>query len=168
MLKSFFVLFCFVPVLAMAAVDISDCDVIGYQRGTLTEKDCVTDTYCNQTFEGFPDDLKVCLKGAKNQKECRDYIEEQNKKIEQNNLVYRCPMTDMWLAQKNKKKTHVVKDLVYTANGMPINQDLLANDTRYVYLFHAKTGFIGFVNQRKYSIVGAPEKYGLNMAIIDE
>ena len=167
MRKLLFVFMFFMPMLAIAAVDISDCNAIGHQRGTLTEKDCVTEAYCNQTFADFPDDLDICLKGAKNQKECRDYIEEQNKKIEKNNLVYRCPMTNERAIQKNKKKTHVVKDLVY-ANNMPISQDLLANDTRYAYIFHAKTGFIGFVNHRQYSIIGAPEEYGLNMAIVDE
>ena len=167
MRKLFFVLMCIMPTLGVAAVDVSDCEVIGFQRGTLTEKDCVTKEYCNKTFANFPDDLKICLKGAKTPEQCVEYAEKQNKRIEENNLVYKCPINDLRLKQKNQKKNHVVPDLVYT-NGRIIDQESLANDTKYVYLFHAKTGYIGFTNRRKYSIIGPAEEYGLNMAIIQE
>lgn len=163
----FFILMCFMPFLASAAVDVSDCEVIGYQKGTMTEKDCNTVESCNTDFARFPEDLKICLKHAKTKEQCQEYIAEQNARIEQENLVYRCPLTEFRLKQKAKTKDHHVRDLVY-ANGMSIDQDAIANDASHVYLFHGNTGLMGFVNMKKYSVIGPAEKYGLNMAIFDE
>ena len=167
MRKLFFVFVFLMPALAGAAVDVSDCEVIGYQKGTMTEKDCNTVESCNTDFAKFPEDLEICLKHAKTPEQCQEYIAEQNNKIEQENLVYRCPLTAWRIKQKSKVKDHHVKDLVYT-NGMPIDQTAIANDASHVYLFHGNTGLMGFVNMKKYSIIGPAEKYGLNMAIFEE
>lgn len=167
MRKIFFVLMCVMPTLTFAAVDVSDCTVIGHQRGTMVEDNCDTVETCHVDFADFPEDLAICLRRAKTKEQCRAYIAAQNAKIEQENLVYRCPMTAFRLEQKAKEKNHVVHDLVYN-NGTPMDQEAMANDTQYAYLFHGQSGLMGFVNKKRYSIIGPAEKYGLNMALFDE
>lgn len=167
MRKLLFCMICCVPMTVFGAVDVSDCEVIGHQKGNMTEKDCVTVASCNKDFAQFPQDLEVCLSGAKTPVECKSYISEQNANIEKNNLVYRCPVTDVRLKYKLKPKTHMLRDLVYN-DGRSMNQDEMAKDTQYVYLFHADVGIIGFIDRHRFSIIGAPEKYGLNMVIFDE
>ena len=49
-----------------------------------------------------------------------------------------------------------------------MDQKAMANDEQYVYLFHGTSGLAGFVNMKKYSVIGPAGKYGLNMAIFDE
>lgn len=165
--KFFIGLFLILPSFAFAAVDVSDCEVIGYQKGKMTEKDCNTVESCNIDFKDFPDDLKICLKRAKTAEDCRAYIAEQNAKIESNNLVYKCPVNAQRSEQKGKTKDHTNHDLVYR-NGTPMDMKVLANDTRYVYLFHEKSGLPGFLNMGRYSIIGPAEKYGMNMVAIEE
>jgi hypothetical protein len=167
MRKLFFVLFCFAPALGFAAVDVSDCEVIGHQKGGMTEKDCNTVESCNVDFARFPEDLQICLKHAKTPEQCKTYIAEQNAKIEQENLVYRCPLNAWLVKQRDKEKDHTVHNLVYT-NGFDIDQKALENDASHVYLFHGNAGLMGFVNKKKYSIIGPAGKYGLNMALVDE
>ena len=167
MRKLFVAFMCFLPRLAIAAVDISDCQVIGYQRGTMTINDCNTIETCNVDFADFPEDLALCLKRAKTPEQCNEYIKERNAQIEKENLVYKCPMTVSRLKQRGKTKDHTVHNLVYN-NGEAIDQEALANDNQYAYLFHGQSGLMGFVNKKRFSIIGAPEKYGLNMAIFDE
>ena len=167
MRKLFFILFCLMPMLGVAAVDVSDCEVIGHQKGGMTEKDCNTVESCNVDFARFPEDLQICLKHAKTPEQCKTYIAEQNAKIEQENLVYRCPLNAWRLKQRDKEKDHVVHALVYT-NGSDIDQKAIENDASHVYLFHGKTGIAGFVNMRKYSVIGPAGKYGMNMALVDE
>lgn len=167
MRRLFYVFALLMPVMSFATVDVSDCEVVGHQKGTMVEADCVTVASCSKDFARFPEDLTACLKKAKSSEECKQYIIEQNKKIEENNLVYRCPMNDLRLKQRLKTKTHLNHDLVNTY-GLPMNQVGMGSDSQYVYLFLAKEGIVGFVNQHKYSIIGPAEKYGLNMAIFEE
>lgn len=167
MRKLLFILLCFSPVSGFAAVDVSDCEVIGYQRGTMTEDNCNTVETCQVDFADFPEDLQICIRRAKTKEQCKQYIAAQNAKIEKENLVYRCPMTDLRLKQKRKVKDHTVHDLVYT-NGTPMDMAAMAQDNQYAYLFHGQTGLMGFVNKKRYSIIGPAEKYGLNMALVDE
>ena len=158
LLCSFFIF----PMMAFAEVSISDCVIVGYQKGTMTENDCNTVTTCNVDYAEYPEDLDRCLKHAKTPKECREYIAAQNAKIEKDNLVYRCPVNTERLEQKAKVKDHTNHDLVYL-NGKAMNLEELATDTRYVYIFHEKSGLPGFISLGKYSIIGPAEKYGLNM-----
>ena len=166
--RLFFVLLSFMPMMSFAeAFDISQCDVIGHQRGMITMKDCITVASCNETFAGFPQDLEVCIRNAKTQEQCKAYIKMQNQKIEEKNLVYRCPMTADLLKYKSKPKTHFTPELVYD-NGNAIDQEILGGDRRYAYLFHGTYGLTGIINRQKYGIIGLPEDQGLNMVLIED
>lgn len=165
----FVCLICFLPALSFAAVDVSDCEVIGYQQGKLVASDCVTVESCQQQFADFPQDLKVCLRRVKKTpEECAEYVQTQNDRIEKYNLIYKCPATVARLEQRAKPKDHTNEDLVYK-NGKPIDFDKLANDNKNVYLFHEKAGFTGFLHGGTYSVIGTPEKpYGWNMVAFEE
>ena len=167
MCKLFLAFFMILPSLAFAEVDVSNCEVIGYQQGKMTEKDCNTVESCNIDFKDFPDDLQNCLRHAKTPDECRAYIAEENAKIESDNLVYKCPMTADLAKHKQKTKDHTNHDLVYK-NGKSMDLDVLAADNEYAYLFHEQAWIPGFVNMGRYSIIGPAEKYGLNMVAIQE
>lgn len=165
--KLFLALFLILPGFAFAAVDVSNCEVIGFQRGKMTEKDCNTVESCNIDFKDFPEDLRKCLNHAKKIDECRAYIAEENAKIESENLVYKCPMNADFIKYKAKPKDHTNHDLVYK-NGAPMDLSILAADDEYAYLFHEQAWIPGFVNMGRYSIIGPAEKYGLNMIAIEE
>lgn len=163
----FAILICLMPALSFAAVDVSDCEVIGYQKGKMVEKDCVTIESCKSDFANFPEDLKTCLKYVKSPTECVEYIAAQNANMEKNNLVYKCPANKLRLEQRAKPKDHTNHDLVYN-NGKAMDLKALASDNRYVYLFHEKVGLPGFLSMGGYSIIGPAEKYGLNMVAFEE
>ena len=77
--KLFLALFMILPNFAFAAVDVSDCEVIGYQKSSVTEKNCATQEKCEQQFakhqikEIFDD----CIADIKTTEECAKYVAKQ-------------------------------------------------------------------------------------------
>lgn len=105
------------------------------------------------------------MKNVKTPEECAKWVAEENKKIESENLVYRCPATDYLLSQKVKEKTGKMHNLVDN-DGVALDQDAMVADTENVYLFHHGAGLAGFIGRGSYSIFG-PSEDGYNLAHIE-
>lgn len=112
-MKKLLTLILLLPSVSFANVDISNCVVIGHQVGTNTTKNCNTAEDCEmEKDDSYPRGYELCMKNVKTPEECAKWVAEENKKIESENLVYRCPATDYLLSQKVKEKTGKMHNLV--------------------------------------------------------
>lgn len=165
-MKKLLTLILLLPSVSFADLDISNCVVIGHQVGTNTTKNCNTAEDCEmEKDDSYPRGYELCMKNVKTPAECEQWVAEQNKKIESENLVYRCPATDYLLSQKVKEKTGKMHNLVDN-DGVALDQDAMVADTENVYLFRHGAGLAGFIGRGSYSIFG-PSEDGYNLAHIE-
>lgn len=165
-MKKLLTLILLVPSVSFADLDISNCVVIGHQVGTNTTKNCNTAEDCEmEKDDSYPRGYELCMKNVKTPEECAKWVAEENKKIESENLVYRCPATDYLLSQKVKEKTGKMHNLVDN-DGVTLDQDAMVADTENVYLFRHGAGLAGFIGHGSYSIFG-PSEDGYNLAHIE-
>ncbi|MBR6838765.1 MAG: hypothetical protein IKM94_04325 [Alphaproteobacteria bacterium] len=155
-----------IPGIAMAEVDISDCEVIGHERGIITEAICETVEKCNTDFADDPEDLERCLSRVKSPEDCAKDVAQRNEDIESKNLLYRCPATSTRIAQKDNEKISANHNLIYT-DGTDVDIDALIADKENVFLFQGGAGMAGFFNKGKFNIIGPKDKDGLFMAIFE-
>lgn len=161
-----FTLIAFLPIASFAAVDISNCIVIGHQAGSWTVKNCTTVEDCEkEKDDSYPRGYELCMKNVKTPAECEQWVAEQNKKIESENLVYRCPATEYLLTQKVKEKTSAMSNLVDN-DGVPLDQDAMIADTENVYIVRSGAGLAGFIDRGGYRIFG-PSEDNFNLAYIE-
>ncbi len=165
-MKKLLTLILLLPSVSFADLDISNCVVIGHQVGTNTTKNCNTAEDCEtEKDDSYPRGYELCMKNVKTPEECAKWVAEENKKIESENLVYRCPATDYLLSQKVKEKTGKMHNLVDN-DGVALDQDAMVADTENVYLFRHGAGLAGFIGRGSYSIFG-PSEDGYNLAHIE-
>ena len=152
------------PAISAAAVDVSDCTVIGHERGILTMENCTTADSCERHRPEFPEAYTQCMRSVQTPAECELFIEQQNKKIETENLVYRCPANAERLAKRAKEKTSYNSHLVDMEN-MPLDQDALIADTENVYLIRYSVPSMGILVKGEFKVLGPADSDGLNQAL---
>ena len=171
----FFALLFLLPTVAFSAVDVSDCEVIGYQQSPVSEKNCQTAEECQTDFaeHGNQDALNLCLKNVKTPEECAQFIAEQQELARQELLIYKCPITDERARQKMAEKTSGgAQNRAYYNDGTKMNPDELITDTENVYLFRGVgsgiSAAIGIISEKdkgkaNYRIIGPAddEHHGL-------
>jgi len=179
--KIFFVLLFLLPTVAFSAVDVSDCEVIGYQQSPVTEQNCATTEKCQAEFATHKNKsaLDLCLKNVKTPAECQQFIAEQQELARQELLIYKCPMTYERLQQKMGEKTSGgAQNRAYYNDETKIDPDELIADTEYVYLFRGiGSGIgaaIGVISEKdkgrvRYRIIGpADDEHGLVFSVFQE
>ena len=152
---------------AFASIDYAECEKIGYERGTYTTSICETLDKCKERFADEAEKLKNCLSRVKTPEECELYVARRNAEVERKTFLYRCPVTDALMSQKNSKKSHANRNLVYD-NGDKVNADNLIADEQNVYVFKAYEGISSLVGQDKYHVIGPVDKDGLFMSAFEE
>ena len=153
---------------AFAAVNLTECEKIGYERGTYNTSICESADSCNERFAGMTDDLKRCLERVKTPADCDKDVAKRNAEVEDNNLLYRCPATTDLTSQKNNEKIHANHNLVYN-DGNIVNITDLVTDTQNVYVFKATAGMSGFFGGGdKYYVIGPADNEGLFMSLFSE
>lgn len=179
MRKLFFLPLCLIPTLTFADVDISDCEVIGYQKSGMTEKNCNAVEYCQRyfTIDKDKDALDRCLKNGQTSEECDFWVKEQHELARKELLVYKCPMTETRLNYKNKEeKTSGGYGLRAVYNDdTPINQEAMIADNEYAYLFRRPDGAIAAITGKIdpdtkfiYFIIGPADEHGIEFVHIKE
>lgn len=130
--------FFLLPIIAFADIDISGCNVIGYQTSRVTEKSCKTKESCEEMFEKWQnqEDFDDCIAYVKTPEECEQFIAEQQELARKRLLIYKCPITDILLQRKMAEKdVGTLEKYAYYSDGTPINTDAMITDSDNVYLF---------------------------------
>ena len=182
MCKLFYIALFFIPTFAIADIDVSNCEVIGYRISHITEKNCTTMEKCQQSFEkikkvGSASDAQEffdrCVESIKTAEECAQYIAEQHELSRKEFLIYKCPMTDFLLKQKidAMRTSGGLEKYSYLNDGTLINTNAMIADSEYAYLFRDTYGlnFGGITPNSKfgYSIIGPADESGLMFVWIE-
>lgn len=162
-MKKFFLIFLFfMPIIAFAD-DLSDCEIIGHKVYAKTIEECTTPP---EICKEEPNSAK-CLNNIKTIEQCSEEIENINKLMSENYLLFKCPATQERTAQKNASKVTTNSNYVYN-DGTSIDTDAMVSDENFVYIFRMGAGLFGaFTYTEDYQdyILGVPEKDGTNLAI---
>ena len=171
MRKMFLFIMLFLPTIAFADVDISKCEVIGYQTSPYTEEYCKTEQVCKLDTE--TNQIK-CTPNNKTQEECSKEVAEQQALAHKEYLIYKCPVTEYLLNQKFKEKNiGMIDGAWYYNDGVNIDKEKMVKDEENVYLFREQSFTFGAGKITKdsefgYYIIGPANEDGLMFSFITD
>ena len=163
--KIFFILLPILPVAAFGA-DFSDCDVIGHKVYDGNIEECMTPP---EICKEDPNSTK-CLNNIKTAEQCAQEIDNINKLMAENYVIYKCPATQERIKQKSSAKVTTNVNYVYS-DGTPVDSTAMIEDSNFVYIFRMGAGlFGGFTYTDNYQdyIIGTPENDGTNLALFKQ
>lgn len=160
--KFFLFLLSILPVAAFGA-DFSDCEVIGHKVYNETVEKCMTPP---EICKEEPNSEK-CLNNTKTAEQCAQEIDNINKLMTENYVIYKCPATQSRVSQKDAPKVTTSVNYVYN-DGTPVDSKTMIEDSNFVYIFRMGAGLLGaFTYTEDYQdyILGTPESDGSNLAL---
>lgn len=160
--KFFLFLLSILPVAAFGA-DFSDCEVIGHKVYNETVEKCMTPP---EICKEEPNSEK-CLNNTKTAEQCAQEIDNINKLMAENYVIYKCPATQSRVSQKDAPKVTTNLNYVYN-DGTPVDSKTMIEDSNFVYIFRMGAGLFGaFTYTEDYQdyILGTPESDGMNLSM---
>ena len=160
--KFFLFLLSILPVAAFGA-DFSDCEVIGHKVYNENVEKWMT----QKKIWKEEKKKKKCLNNTKTAEQCAQEIDNINKLMAENYVIYKCPATQSRVSQKDAPKVTTSVNYVYN-DGTPVDSKTMIEDSNFVYIFRMGAGLLGaFTYTEDYQdyILGTPESDGMNLSM---
>lgn len=157
-------LFCLLPFTAIA-MDVSDCEQIGYMPGNATENNCIMYDDCIAEHHDNP---TACTNAVKTDKECAEKIAKENAAASKHDILIKCPATSARREHKSASKDHNSGGNFVMMNGDVVNIDDLINDTEYVYYARISNSVVSFLAGKDAWHVIGPRDGDFFLAIVQE
>ena len=169
-MKRLFILGVMLMPVAGFALDISDCEKIGYWQYTGT--DCMLYENCIDARPiGDPDPAAACADMPRTEEECAQQIARQNLDAVKETVLMKCPVTDARLADKNAEKDFALFDFEFVSTtGNDIKLGALSADADFIYYVKPPKEIldeIPWADRDSWAVIGQYEAdEGLYMSIV--